>query len=210
MELSASPADRSRIVVLVSGDGSLLQAVLDAAADVDYPARVVAVIADRDCFGLRRAEKASIPATIVAPADSVDRPAWNDRLIETVDAHRPDWVISAGFMRILGPAFVGRFAERIVNTHPALLPAFPGDRAVADALAYGARVSGSTIHLVDEGVDTGPILAQEAVVVHDDDTRETLHERIKTVERRLLVDVVAGIAAHGVTIEGRKARIARE
>lgn len=196
--------------MLVSGDGSLLQALLDAAAEPDYPARVVAVIADRDCFGLRRAEKVSVPTQVIAPADSADRAAWNDRLIKAVADHSPNWVVSAGFMRILGPAFVGEFAGQVVNTHPALLPSFPGHRAVADALAYGARVSGSTIHIVDEGVDTGPILAQEAVPVRDDDTRESLHERIKAVERRLLVDVVAGIAEHGVTIEGRKARIARE
>lgn len=196
--------------MLVSGDGTLLQALLDAAAAGDYPAEVVAVLADRDCFGLRRAEKMSIPTAVVAPADSADRAHWNGRLADEVASHTPAWVVSAGFMRILGPTFVDSFAGRIINTHPALLPAFPGNRAVADALAYGARVSGSTIHIVDEGVDTGPILAQEPVLVHDDDTRETLHERIKNVERQLLVDVVAGIAARGVTIEGRKARIARE
>lgn len=197
-------------MVLVSGDGSLLQALLDASSETAYPARMVAVGADRECFGLRRAEKASVPTFLVRPSACADREQWNEQLGDEVAAHRPDWIVSAGFMRILGPTFVERFAGRVINTHPALLPAFPGGRAVEDALDYGAKITGSTIHVIDEGVDTGPILAQEPVVIDDDDDRDTLHERIKTVERRLLVDVVAGLAAGGVTIEGRKARIPRE
>lgn len=124
--------------------------------------------------------------------------------------YEPDLVVSAGFMKILGPSFLARFGGRIINTHPALLPAFPGAHAVPDALAYGVKVTGSTVHLVDGGVDTGPILAQEAVPVHDDDTESSLHERIKIVERRLLADVIAAVATRGVVSDGRKAVIPSE
>ncbi len=124
--------------------------------------------------------------------------------------YEPDLVVSAGFMKILGPSFLERFGGRIINTHPALLPAFPGAHAVPDALAYGVKVTGSTVHLVDGGVDTGPILAQEAVPVHDDDTESSLHERIKIVERRLLADVIAAVATRGVVSDGRKAVIPSE
>ncbi|WP_243753944.1 phosphoribosylglycinamide formyltransferase [Labedaea rhizosphaerae] len=197
------PARAARVVVLVSGSGTLLQALLDAAQG-DYPARIVAVGADRaDIEGLKRAERAGLPSFVVRLRDHADRAAWNTALADAVAAHEPDLVVSAGFMKILGPAFLDRFSW-VVNTHPALLPAFPGAHAVADALNYGVRVTGSTVHLVDGGVDTGPILAQEPVPVRPDDDETGLHERIKTVERRLLVDVVARLATKGCTVDGRK------
>lgn len=142
--------------------------------------------------------------------DHADRAAWDAALTEAVAAHEPDLVVSAGFMKILGPAFLERFGSRIINTHPALLPAFPGAHAVADALAYGVKVSGSTVHLVDSGIDTGAVLAQEAVPVLDADDEATLHERIKVVERRLLAEVIAAVATRGVVSDGRKAVIPSE
>ncbi len=199
---------RSRLVVLVSGSGSNLQALLDAAEDPRYPAEVVAVGADvPDAFGLERAAGAGVTTFVVEPKAYADRAAWTAALADAVAAHQPDWVVCAGFMRILGPAFVQRFAGRIVNTHPALLPSFPGAHGVRDALAYGVKVTGCTVHLVDEGVDTGPVLAQAAVAVEPDDDEASLHERIKTVERELLVETVAALAARGCTVTGRKASI---
>ncbi|KAA2264630.1 phosphoribosylglycinamide formyltransferase [Solihabitans fulvus] len=198
----------ARIVVLVSGSGTLLQALLDAAADQDFPARVVAVGADRsDIEGLARAERAGVRTFVTRLRDHEDRTAWDTALTEAVAAHRPDLVVSAGFMKIVGPAFIAGFGGRLVNTHPALLPAFPGAHPVRDAIAYGVRVTGATVHLVDEGVDTGPILAQEAVSVRPDEDVDGLHERIKAVERRLLVDVVARLAREGCTVNGRKVSI---
>ncbi|MFC5286168.1 phosphoribosylglycinamide formyltransferase [Actinokineospora guangxiensis] len=195
---------QARVVVLVSGSGTLLQALLDA----DLPAEVVAVGADRaGIAGLERAERAGVPTFTVRARDHADRAAWDEALAEAVAAHEPDIVVSAGFMKILGPAFLERFGGRIINTHPALLPAFPGAHAVADALAHGVKVTGSTVHLVDGGVDTGPIIAQEAVVVAPGDDEAALHERIKVVERRLLVDVVAAMARDGYTVNGRKVSI---
>jgi len=194
----------ARLVVLASGTGSLLASLLEAAAG-DYPARVVAVGADRACPALDVAAAASIPSFQVRLRDHPDRTAWDSALTEAVAQHAPDLVVSAGFMKIFGQQFLSRFEGRVVNTHPALLPAFPGAHAVPDAIDYGVRVSGCTVHLVDSGVDTGPILAQEAVAVYEDDTAETLHERIKDVERRLLVDVLAALATRGVTWTGRKA-----
>jgi phosphoribosylglycinamide formyltransferase-1 len=194
----------TRVVVLVSGTGTLLQALLDAAGS-DYPAEVVAVGADRTgAGGLRRAEQRGLPTFVVELAQHPDRPSWDVALTEAVAAHQPDLVVTAGFLRLVGPAFLDRFGGRILNSHPALLPAFPGSRAVVDALAHGVRVTGTTVHLVDAGVDTGPIVAQRAVEVLPDDTEQRLHERIKVVERRLLVDVVADLARHGCTITGRK------
>ncbi|MGH8880705.1 MAG: phosphoribosylglycinamide formyltransferase [Stackebrandtia sp.] len=194
----------ARVVVLVSGTGTLLQALLDAAAS-DYPARVVAAGADRaGSGGLRRAEARGLPTFVVELAQHPDRASWDAALTEAVAAHQPDLLVTAGFMRLLGTAFLDRYAGRIVNSHPALLPAFPGPRAVADALAHGVRVTGTTVHLVDAGVDTGPILAQRAVEVLPDDTEERLHERIKVVERQLLVEVVAELVRRGCTVSGRK------
>jgi phosphoribosylglycinamide formyltransferase-1 len=170
----------------------------------------VAVGVDRNCDAIRHAEAAGIPYFRVSLRDHPDRASWDKALTEAVAAHEPSLVVSAGFMKILGPAFLDRFGGRIINTHPALLPAFPGAHAVPDALAYGVKVSGSTVHLVDAGVDTGPILAQEPVPVLDGDDESTLHERIKTVERRLLADVIAAVATRGVVSDGRKAVIPSE
>ncbi len=204
--LHVPPSAPARLVVLASGRGSLLAALLDAAVG-DYPARVVAVGVDRDCRAAEIATAASVPAFTVRLADYPDRDAWDTALTDATAAHSPDLVVSAGFMKILGPQFLSRFAGRIVNTHPALLPAFAGPHGVADALDYGVKVTGATVHLVDAGTDTGPILAQQPVPVFDGDDEQTLHERIKVVERRLLVDVVAAVVTGGVTWIGRKATI---
>ena len=200
------PSAPARLVVLASGTGSLLASLLDAAV-ADYPARVVAVGVDRDCPAIEIATQASLPTFTVRLADHPDRDAWDAALTDAVAAHAPDLIVSAGFMKILGPQFLTQFCGRILNTHPTLLPAFPGAHGVADALAYGVKVTGCTVHLVDPGTDTGPILAQQPIPVLDDDDEETLHERIKVTERRLLVDVVAAVATGGVTWNGRKATI---
>ncbi len=200
---------RTRLVVLVSGSGTLLQALLDACADRHYPAEVVGVVSDNPAAaGLGRARAAGVPGVAVALSDHPDRGAWDLALRDALEAFEPDWVVSAGFMRILGPAVLAAFPLRIVNTHPALLPSFPGAHAVRDALAYGVRVTGSTLHLVDEGVDTGPIIDQRPVVVEADDDEASLHERIKVVERALLVDVVRRMATHNVHVSGRKVTLA--
>lgn len=200
------PSAPARVVVLASGTGSLLASLL-AAAVGDYPARVIAVGTDRECAALQIAAASSVPTFTVALGDHPDRAAWDAALTEATAAYEPDLVVSAGFMKILGPQFLSRFPGRVVNTHPALLPAFPGAHAVPDALAYGVKVTGCSVHLVDAGTDTGPVLAQEAVPVFDDDDEATLHERIKVVERRLLVDVVEALATRGVTWTGRKATL---
>jgi phosphoribosylglycinamide formyltransferase-1 len=200
------PSAPARLVVLASGTGSLLASLLDAAV-ADYPARVVAVGVDRDCRAVEIATEASLPTFTVRLADHPDRDAWDAALTKAVAAHAPDLIVSAGFMKILGPQFLTQFCGRTLNTHPTLLPAFPGAHGVADALAYGVKVTGCTVHLVDAGTDTGPILAQQPIPVLDDDDEATLHERIKVTERRLLVDVVAAVATGGVTWNGRKATI---
>ncbi|MFJ1703063.1 phosphoribosylglycinamide formyltransferase [Kitasatospora sp. NPDC088346] len=198
----------ARLVVLVSGSGTNLQALIDAVADPAYGAEILAVGADRDGIaGLERAGRAGIPVFVERIKDHADRAGWDRALTDAVAAHDPDLVVTAGFMKILGPEFVAAFAGRIVNTHPALLPAFPGAHGVPDALAYGVKVTGCTVHLVDAGVDTGPIIAQGVVEVLDADHQdggEALHERIKTVERHLLVDVVGRLAREGHRIEDRK------
>ncbi|NHC15949.1 phosphoribosylglycinamide formyltransferase [Motilibacter deserti] len=197
----------ARVVALVSGSGTLLQALLDAVDPTEV--EVVAVGADRaGTGGLDRAAAAGVPTFVCAPKDFADRPAWNAALADAVAAYDPDLVVSAGFMRILGTEFLGRFPDRVLNTHPALLPAFPGAHAVRDALAYGVAVTGCTVHLVDAGVDTGPVVAQEPVRVEPGDDEATLHERIKVVERRLLVDVVGRMARSGWSVEGRKVTLA--
>lgn len=193
---------------MLSGSGTLLQAVLDAADDPGYPVRVVGVGADRDGIaGLERAHGAGIPSFVTRLRDHPDRAAWDKALAGEVSAFGPDLVLSAGFMKILGSAFLGMFGGRVINTHPALLPAFPGANAVADALEHGVKVTGCTVHLVDEGVDTGPILAQQPVTVHESDSAESLHERIKAAERRLLVEVLARLSQEGCTVVGRKVSI---
>jgi phosphoribosylglycinamide formyltransferase 1 len=207
--VTRSPISTASIAVLVSGAGTNLQALLAAGLDPAYGARVVAVFADRtEAGGLVHARAAGLPVVVVAPQDFPNRAAWDNALAEAIAEHRPDLVVTAGFMRILGSAVLGRFPDRIVNTHPALLPAFPGAHAVRDALAYGVKVTGATVHLVDEGVDTGPVLAQVAVPVHDGDDVGVLHERIKSVERPLLVEVVGRMARGGWSVHGRKVTIA--
>jgi phosphoribosylglycinamide formyltransferase-1 len=189
----------SRLVVLVSGSGTNLQALLDAGANV------VAVGADRGgIVGLERAERAGLPTFVAKLKDFGSREEWDAGLTEAVASFEPDLVVSAGFMKIVGKEFMARFGGRFINTHPALLPSFPGAHGVRDALAYGAKVTGCTVHFVDDGVDTGPVIAQSAVEVRPDDTEEALHERIKEVERRLLVDVVGRLSRDGYRIEGRK------
>jgi phosphoribosylglycinamide formyltransferase 1 len=190
----------ARLVVLVSGAGTNLQALLDACADPAYGAQVVAVGADRtEIAGLTRAEQAGVPTFVARIPDFATRADWDLALTERVAVHQPDLVVSAGFMKILGPAFLARFGGRTVNTHPALLPAFPGAHAVRDALAYGVKVTGCTVHFVDEGVDTGPVIAQETVPVRWHDDEQSLHERIKQIERRLLIEVVGRLARDGWT-----------
>ncbi|MCD2189360.1 phosphoribosylglycinamide formyltransferase [Actinomycetospora soli] len=196
----------ARVVVLASGSGSLLQALLDEAGTCGV--EVVAVVSDRaGIVALDRARAAGVEPVVVTVSDHPDRAAWDAALADTVAAAAPDLVVSAGFMKVLGPAFLARFGGRTINTHPALLPAFPGAHGVRDALAYGVKVTGATVHLVDDGVDTGAVLAQEAVVVDPDDTEESLHERIKIVERRMLVETVAALVRHGATTTGRTVRI---
>jgi phosphoribosylglycinamide formyltransferase-1 len=197
----------ARLVVLVSGSGTNLQALLDAAADPAYGAEVVAVGADRDGIeGLARAERAGVPTFVLRLRDFAERPAWDAALTEAVAAHEPDLVVLAGFMKLVGPAFLGRFPGRVVNTHPALCPAFPGTNGPGDALDYGVKVTGATLFVVDAGVDTGPIVAQATVPVEDDDDVATLHERIKAAERRMLVDAVGRIAREGLRVDGRRVR----
>ncbi|MBO3747059.1 phosphoribosylglycinamide formyltransferase [Streptosporangiaceae bacterium NEAU-GS5] len=192
----------ARLVVLVSGSGTNLQALLDAVAEPAFGARVVAVGADRDGIeGLARAERAGVPWFVHRVSDFATRDAWDEALAASITEHKPDLVVSAGFMKILGPRVLTAFP--VVNTHPSLLPAFPGAHAVRDALAYGVRVTGCTVHFVDGGVDTGPVIAQRAVAVEDGDDEHSLHERIKTVERGLLVEVVGRLLREGGTVRGR-------
>jgi len=207
--LRVPPSAPARLVVLASGTGTLLGSLIDAAVG-DYPARVVAVGVDRDCRAIEVATQASLPTFTVRLGEHLTRDAWDAAITHATAAHQPDLVVSAGFMKILGPQFLSRFSGRILNTHPALLPAFPGAHGVADALAYGVKVTGATVHLVDAGTDTGPILAQQPVPVLGGDDEETLHERIKVTDRRLLVDVVAAMATRGVTVIGRTATIGRK
>ncbi|MEE6274229.1 phosphoribosylglycinamide formyltransferase [Georgenia wangjunii] len=197
-----------RVVVLVSGGGSNLAALLQAATDPAYGVEVVAVGADRaGTGGVEMAAAAGIPTFIERVGDHPDRAAWDAALTAAVAAHRPDLVVSAGFLKICGPAFLERFAGRYVNTHNSLLPAFPGIHGPRDALAYGVRLAGATLFVVDAGTDTGPIIAQVAVPVEDDDTEETLTERIKVAERAQLVEHVGRLAREGWRIEGRRVRL---
>jgi phosphoribosylglycinamide formyltransferase 1 len=201
------PDSPLRVLVLASGSGTNLQALLDAAVDPAYGVAVVAVGADRDGIeALTRAERAGIPTFVQRVKDHPTREAWDAALTRSVRAHQPGLVVSAGFMKLVGPAFLAAYSGRLLNTHPALSPAFPGMHGPADALAYGVKVTGCTLFVVDGGIDTGPIVAQTAVPVRDDDTADTLHERIKTEERRMLVDAVGRIAREGLTVDGRVVR----
>lgn len=189
---------------MASGTGSLFQALLAATEAEGYPGRVVGLVVDRSCPAESIARDAGVQALRVDPRARPDRASWDKALTREVASLSPDIVVCAGFMRVLAKVFVDRFPNRIVNSHPALLPSFPGAHAVRDALAYGVRVSGTTVHLVDYGVDTGPILAQEPVPVLAQDTEERLHERIKEVERRLLPQAVADCITGALAPRQRK------
>jgi phosphoribosylglycinamide formyltransferase-1 len=198
----------ARLLVLVSGSGTNLQALLDAGADPRYGARVVAVGADRDGIaGLDRAAAAGVPAFVCRVPDFEARDEWDAELTRLCAEHTPDLIVSAGFLKLVGPAFLKSFAGRYLNTHNALLPSFPGMHGPRDALAYGVKIAGATLFFVDAGIDTGPIVSQVAVPVLDDDTEETLTERIKDVERRQLVESVGRLVREGWTITGRKVTI---
>ena len=198
----------ARLVVLVSGSGTNLQALLEACADPAYGAEVVAVGADRDGIaGLERAAAVEVPTFVDVLREYPTRADWDAALTAHVAAYKPDLVISAGFLKLVGPAFLAEFGDRYLNTHNALLPAFPGIHGPRDALEYGVKLSGATLFFVDAGVDTGPIVAQVSVPVRDDDTVETLTDRIKDVERRQLVDYVGRLVREGWTITGRRVTI---
>lgn len=204
----SSDATPARVVVLLSGTGTLCQALLDATADPAFGAEVVAVGADRSgAEGLARAGRAGVPTFVERPEDHRDRASWDAALTGAVASREPDLVVLAGFMRLVGPSFLAAFGGRCLNSHPALSPAFPGTHAVRDALDYGVRVSGATLFLVDAGVDTGAVVDQRAVDVRPDDDEASLHDRIKTVERTMLVDVVGRLCRDGWTVSGRKVTI---
>lgn len=175
-----------RIVVLISGSGTNMEALADACAEDRVPGEIVAVVADRDCLGLRAAEKRDIPAEVLEPSSYENRDLWSEALRDRVRSYEPDLVVSAGFMRILAPVFVDEFKDRLINLHPSLLPAFPGAHGPRDAIEHGAKVTGTTVHFIDHEVDHGPIILQEAVRIEQNDTEDSLHERIKAVEHRLL------------------------
>ena len=201
---------QARLVVLVSGAGTNLQAMLDACADPGYGAQVVAVGADRAGVpALDRAARAGVPAFVHRVADYPDRADWDRALTASCAEAQPDLIVLAGFMKLVGKDFLAAFDGRVINTHPALLPAFPGMHGVRDALEHGVKLTGCTVFLVDAGTDTGPVLAQAAVPVLDDDDEATLHERVKVTERRLLVETVGRMVRDGWTVTGRKARIGR-
>jgi phosphoribosylglycinamide formyltransferase 1 len=205
--LPADPSrgEAARVVVLVSGTGTLLQALIDASRTPGYGAEVVAVGSDRPgVAGLARAEAAGIPTFVQPVADHPARLDWDRAVTKEVAAYAPDLVVSAGFLKLVGPEFLDAFGGRTINTHPALLPSFPGIHGPRDALAYGVKISGATVFLVDAGVDTGVILAQAAVPVAEDDTVDTLHERIKVAERELLVDITHRLATRRWRVADRK------
>lgn len=184
-----------RIVVLVSGTGSNLQAVIDAVVSGGLPVEIVAVGADRPgTFGVERSAAAGLETFVVDFKKYASRADWDDALLETVAGYKPDYVVSSGFMRIVAASFIDAFGGRYINTHPALLPSFPGAHGVRDALNYGVKVTGCTVHFADAGVDTGPIIDQTAVRVLAQDTQESLHERIKVAERELLIKVLGDLA----------------
>jgi phosphoribosylglycinamide formyltransferase 1 len=198
----------ARLLVLVSGSGTNLQALLDASADPAYGAKVVAVGADRPGIaGLDRAAAADVATFVCRVSDFAVRDEWDAELTRLCAEHDPDLIVSAGFLKLVGSAFLKQFAGRYLNTHNALLPGFPGIHGPRDALAYGVKIAGATLFFVDAGIDTGPIVSQVAVPVLDDDTEETLTERIKAVERRQLVESVGRLVREGWTITGRKVTI---
>ena len=185
----------ARLVVLISGGGSNLKALLDSLPHSGIPAEVVAVGADTDAAGLSLALERGLPTFVVSTKDFASRDAWGEALAKEIDAWQPDWIVLSGFMKLLPPGVVSHFIHMLINTHPAFLPEFPGPHGVSDALAAGVTETGASVILVDEGVDSGPILAQERVPVMPSDTQETLHERIKVVERRLLLTVLESLVS---------------
>ncbi|WP_125099144.1 phosphoribosylglycinamide formyltransferase [Leucobacter chromiireducens] len=195
-----------KLAVLISGSGSNLKALIDAAADPAFPAEIVCVGSDTDAPGLAHATAAGIPTFVVRPRDYDDREEWGQVLAAAIQEHgvgtgpNPGLVVSAGLMRILPAGFVRWFSPHLINTHPALLPSFPGAHAVRDALAAGATETGVTVHVIDEGVDTGPVLRQISVPVREGDTEDELHERIKREERPLLVATVREIAEGSLSL----------
>lgn len=198
----------TRLVVLVSGAGTNLQALIDACADPAYGARVVAVGADRDDIeGLARADRHGIPTFVKQVSQFSSREHWDRAMATSVAGFEPDLIVLAGFMKLVSDDFLTRFENRVVNTHPALSPSFPGMHGPADALAYGVKVTGATLFIVDGGVDTGPIVAQTVVPVIDDDSVESLHERIKIAERTMLVDTIGLMARDGWELDGRRVRL---
>lgn len=199
---SLAPA---RLVVLVSGEGSNMRALVEAAADPAWGATVVAVGADRECAGIDWAGERGIETFVHPLPRGADRPGWDRELTELVGAHHPDLVVCAGFLKLLGEAFLTTFGGRTLNTHNSLLPAFPGTHAPADALAAGVKVTGATLFLVDAGTDTGAILAQTAVPVLDEDDVDSLLDRIKTAERAQLVETVGAMVRGGWELHGRRA-----
>jgi phosphoribosylglycinamide formyltransferase-1 len=201
------PSDPLRLVVLISGSGTLLQALIDACAAPDFGAQVVGVGADRDQItGLQRAERAGISTFVHPLVRGADRAEWDRQLTDLVAKFEPSLVVMAGYMKLVGPQFLATFGGRLINSHPALLPSFPGMQGPRDALAYGVKISGATIFLVDDGVDTGIIVDQVAVRVEDDDSVEDLHERIKIAERDLLVQTVHRLATRSWRLNGRRLR----
>jgi phosphoribosylglycinamide formyltransferase-1 len=201
-------AAASRLIVLVSGAGTNLQALLDACAADSVGARVVAVGADRtDAGGLDRARAAGVPTFVCRLGDFATREQWNRALTDACAAFEPDLIVLAGFMKLVGGCFLNRFGGRVVNTHPSLLPSFPGLHAVRDALVHGVKVTGCTLFMVDLGTDTGPVIAQAAVPVLDDDDEPSLHERIKVAERALLTATVGRMVGEGWRVAGRRVRI---
>jgi phosphoribosylglycinamide formyltransferase 1 len=198
----------ARLVVLASGAGTTLQALLDAGHDASFGGRVVAVGADRPGIeALARAERAGTATFVVRLADYADREEWDQALTAAVAGYEPDLVISAGFMKLVGKHFLERFGGRYLNSHPALLPSFPGMHGPRDALEHGVKVSGCTLFFVDDGIDTGPIIAQRTVPVRDDDDEAALHERIKVAEREMLTDCVGRMLRRGWTVTGRRVTI---
>ncbi len=198
----------ARLVVLVSGSGTTLQALLDASADPAWGAAVVAVGADRaGTLGEQRAHALGLPTFVLPLTDFEDREDWDAALADLVAGHDPTLIVLAGFMKLVGKRFLDRFEGQTLNTHPALSPSFPGMHGPREALAYGVKVTGCTLFVVDHGIDTGAIVAQAGVPVLDDDTEDALHERIKTAERAMLVDAVGRMAREGFTVSGRKVTI---
>lgn len=206
---SSTPRSPTRLAVLISGAGTNLQALMDAVdADPDFGGHVVVVGSDRrDAAGLQRAHAAGIPTVVQVLDEHPDRAAWEVALRSDLEEHRPDVIVLAGFMRIVSGAFLAGWPDRVINTHPSLLPAFRGAHAVRDALAHGVKITGSTVHLVDEEVDHGPIVAQQAVQVRDNDTEDTLHDRIKAVEHELLPAAVRLLCRGELEVAGRHVRV---